>query len=229
MFAHMKKLTALLLVVLALLLCSCSKKTNSEVNVSENSVTVCDDNEALEPIEISDEQATEICELIGLSLSADLRQIQQIVSVDKVKKFNLDESEYYYNFFKHNDINLLLIYDSEYLTLGCVYYDMPIGLEELSNAVTFEDVVKTDKTTADDDIGFNELSAQLLFSRREYAKQSDFESETLHFTNEGIYIVYYDVPLNINESAQINVTAIEKVDDEVYCKAFDIICNSFLG
>lgn len=182
-------------------------------------------------VEISDKQAIKIHGLIysppstGELPKGTMTDIFDIVNFEGVNKFIVSNETYYFNLFKYNKSNFMLIYDFEYWVCGCIYYNDPIKLEELKESKTFSDIQKLDDTLTDNQIGLNELSSNLLFLRREYKSNQDNEilCSTLHSTDNGLYLISYDNILYSDKSDKIKILAIEKIDDKVYNAAYNLL------
>ena len=215
-------------------LCACSEKSQRYINVAGDDILICHNDEELNLEILSDEQTIKIYDLVKLPLSTGekstgyINEIRNIAPFKEVKKFVSDNSTYYYNIFKHKDSNLLLIYDNEYFICGCIYYNKPIDSEKLKEAKTFGEVQKLDITLTDNEVGLNELSCYVLFSRRGYQSNynADALSSTLHFTNDGLYLLAYDNTIYSKNSSKIKISSIEKVDDGVFNKVYDLVYNT---
>lgn len=201
--------------------------------MSGENVMVYNTDKKLPSTVISDKQALDIHSLIYSSPSTGelpkgyMKDILNIVHFEGLNKFILSDDTYYFNVFKYNESYLLLIYDSEYWTCGCIYYNTPKELEKLKKSKTFSDVQKSDNTLTDNQIGLNELSSSVLFLRRGYQSNKDTEilSSTLHVTDNGLYLVSYDNTLYSVKSDEIKILAIEKIEDKVYNTAYELLCK----
>lgn len=229
----LKKVFIIMLICLSALLCACSKETGNYIDMSGKNVMVYNTDKKLPSIDISDKQALVIHGLIysppstGELPKGYMKDILNIVHFEGVNKFTGSDDTYYFNVFKYKESSLLLIYDSEYWTCGCIYYNTPIELDELKKSKTFKDVQKLDSTLTDNQIGLNELSSSLLFLRRGYQSNQDTDilNTTLHVTDNGLYWVSYDSTLYLVESEEIKINTIEKIEDKVYNTVYELLCK----
>lgn len=70
------------------------------------------------------------------------------------------------------------------------------------------------------------LSADTLFARKKYDTdiiKTDTINATLHLTDEGLFLVSYDNDLYSDDSSNIKIISIDKVNDDEYCKIVDTI------
>lgn len=222
-----------MLICLSALLCACSKETENQINMSGENVMIYNTDKELPPTVISDKQALDIHRLIYSPSSTGevpkgyMKDIFNVVHFEGVNKFIISEETYYFNVFKYKESSLLLIYDSEYWTCGCIYYNTPIELEKLKKSKTFSDVQKLDNTLTDNQIGLNELSSSVLVLRRGYHSNQDTDilNTTLHVTDNGLYWVSYDSTLYLVESEEIKINTIEKIEDKVYDTVYELLCK----
>lgn len=213
-----------------MLLCSCSQKNINYLNVKGNRVMITENSENFATHSLSDEQVINIFNLISYNSSGEyptgyLDDIYDIVSFENIGMFETDEV-FYYNIFMYKNSNFILIYDREYWICGCLYINEPIKYFELNNAVTFEDVERIDLTLISEDCGLNMLSADTLFSRKKYDTdiiKTDTINATLHLTDEGLFLVSYDNALYSDDSSNIKIISIDKVNDDEYCKIVDTL------
>lgn len=228
----MKRLFSVILICLSLALCACTEETENCINILGKKIMVYNSEEELNPTTISDEQAHDIYCLIskppytGDIPDGFMKQILDVAHFEAVNKLVLNDDIYYFNVFKYNESNLVLIYDSEHLlTCGCIYYNTPVKSEDLKKSKTFKDIQMLDKSLTDNDLGFSETTGYFLISHSEYENDIDEGalSSTLHITDDGLYLVLYDNTLYTVDSEKIKIISIEKVNDKVYNAVYDLL------
>lgn len=214
---------------------SCTQNQSLHNEIEKMNIIKIKENEKIASSQISRSQMSEIWELCSEQFLSEayttcrIYNISNIAEIKHVKEFAVNNKKYYFNIFTYEDYKLILIYDCDNILYASLFYSKKIDYDELINCKNFDDVRKIDSTLKDDTIAFNSLSVEMLtrFTGYQYLADSDnkfiFDESSLHFTDKGLLFIGY----SLCGTNKLVISVKELVDDPVYCKVYDLICEQY--
>ena len=119
----------------------------------------------------------------------------------------------------------MMIQMTEKTVCGCIYYNEVVSSAKLNEATTCEDVIKLDTAVESDPLWMSAVFASALISCKQYDTKNPLldADKTLHFCDDGLYLVQYETFLGELSSAELKIASIEKIDDIVFNAVYEAL------